>query len=94
MPRSCTCGACVALNVSAEPLCSTHLPKMEDWSYLNPKSTSRTTTQAPDFLSESGSGSGMFSGSQSFTVTGQTFTNITNNYANVPTVPSGNFSST
>jgi hypothetical protein len=37
-------------------------------------------------------GSGMISGSQNFTVTAETLTNITNNNITTPSVPSGIFS--
>ncbi|KAJ7916099.1 hypothetical protein B0H13DRAFT_2323791 [Mycena leptocephala] len=51
---------------------------------MDTESTSSSTTSNSD---SSSYGSGMFVGSQNFTVAGGTFTNVTNNYTNAPTVP-------
>ncbi|KAJ7245085.1 hypothetical protein C8J57DRAFT_1363010 [Mycena rebaudengoi] len=61
---------------------------MDSEAYPETEFTHSSTTDNPESSSYSSSGSGMFSGSQHFTVTGQNFTNITHNYPSGPTVPS------
>ncbi|KAJ7229303.1 hypothetical protein B0H12DRAFT_1147914 [Mycena haematopus] len=63
---------------------------MDDQAHPNHESTNSATWH-PESASHA---SGMFSHSRRFTVTGGTFTNITNNhYPSTPSLPSGTFPS-